>query len=58
MKQALQIELIKELIDHLDHHRTVDAGEVLVNPTSSYTSEPLGTRFSGTWRCRIGAFCP
>lgn len=44
MKQALQIELIKELIDHLDHHRTVDAGEVLVNPTSSYTSEPLAAR--------------
>ena len=44
MKQTLQIEVIKELLDHIDHHRTVDAGSVVANPASSYTCEKLAAR--------------
>lgn len=39
MLHTMQIEILKELMEKLDHNVTVDAGRVLVNPTTSYTCE-------------------
>lgn len=44
MNQSMQIEILKELIHNLDHHTTVDAGKVVMNPTSSYTSAELAAQ--------------
>ena len=41
MLHTMQIEILKELMEKLDHNVTVDAGRVLVNPTTSYTCEKL-----------------
>ncbi len=41
MKQSVQVEIIKELIDHLDNKRTADAGRIVVNPSSTYTDPAL-----------------
>ena len=44
MKQATQIEILKELIGHIDNNRTVDAGKIVINPTSSYTDPSIAQR--------------
>lgn len=44
MKHALQVEIMKELLDHIDNNRTVDAGKIVMNPTSSYTDPELAER--------------
>ena len=44
MQQSMQIEIIKELLDHLDNKRTADAGRIVVNPTSTYTDKALAER--------------
>ena len=44
MQQSMQIEIIKELLDHLDNKRTADAGRIVVNPTSTYTDPALAER--------------
>ena len=44
MNQSKQVEIIKELLGHIDNKRTVDAGRILVNPTSSYTDAALAQR--------------
>lgn len=41
MLHTTQIEILKELMEKLDHNVTVDAGRVLVNPTTAYTCEKL-----------------
>lgn len=41
MLHALQVEILKELIDKLDHNTTVDAGRVVVNPANAYTCPTL-----------------
>jgi phenylpropionate dioxygenase-like ring-hydroxylating dioxygenase large terminal subunit len=44
MNHATQVQIIKELIGHLDNGHTVDAGRIVVNPTSAYTDEALARR--------------
>lgn len=44
MKHALQIEIMQELLSSIDNKRTVDAGRIVVNPTSSYTDPALAER--------------
>lgn len=44
MNQTQQVTVIKELLDNIDHHRTVDAGTIVINPSSSYTSAPLAAQ--------------
>ena len=44
MDQAKQVELLKELIANLDGRTTADAGQVVRNPTSSYTCPDLAKR--------------
>ena len=44
MNQSKQVEIIKELIGHIDNKNTADAGRILVNPTSSYTDPALAQR--------------
>jgi len=44
MKRDTQLEILRELMDHLDHHRTCDAGKVAVSPTSTYTDPELAKR--------------
>lgn len=49
MNQAKQIELLKELIAHLDGRTTADAGHVVRIPTSSYTCPDLAKREWGAF---------
>ncbi len=44
MKRDTQIKILKELMDHLDNHRTCDAGKVAMSPTSTYTDPALAQR--------------
>ena len=44
MKRDTQIRILKELMDHLDKHRTYDAGKVAMSPTSAYTDPSLAQR--------------
>jgi len=44
MKRDTQIKILKELMDHLDNHRTYDAGKVAMSPTSTYTDPALAQR--------------
>jgi phenylpropionate dioxygenase-like ring-hydroxylating dioxygenase large terminal subunit len=37
MKKTRQVEILNELLGHIDNHRTVDAGRILINPTAAYT---------------------
>ena len=44
MQHAMQVEILKELMEKLDHNVTVDAGRVLVNPANAYTCEKLAAQ--------------
>ena len=44
MRQPEQIRILKELLAHIDAGTNVDAGGILHNPTSAYTSTDLAAR--------------
>jgi nitrite reductase/ring-hydroxylating ferredoxin subunit len=44
IKRGTQIRILKELMDHLDKHRTCDAGKVAMSPTIACTDPLLAQR--------------
>ncbi len=44
MQHTMQVEILKELMEKLDHNVTVDAGRVLLNPANAYTCEKLAAQ--------------
>jgi nitrite reductase/ring-hydroxylating ferredoxin subunit len=44
MKRETQLEIIRELLDQLDHHRTCDAGRVAMGEAAAYTDPELARR--------------
>jgi phenylpropionate dioxygenase-like ring-hydroxylating dioxygenase large terminal subunit len=44
MKQAMQVDLLKDMMRMIDNNTTEDAGRIVKNPTSSYVCKDLAKR--------------